>query len=226
MKKNILLPLSVLIALGSSAMAEPYYDTNTPAAYHQVPEQVSHFYIGGAYGMTTVDDDYFYQDRYGSYYENTEIDFNALMLQAGYEYNPYLAMEFRYWFSMNDGDYSLSSGYVPPAGSYNDFDAWGFYLKPQYPVTPEFSIYGLFGFSGVYVEGEPAHGWDLLDDSSFSWGLGAAFNVTPNISLFIDYVMLYDDTFNSYYDYYGYYDYYDPENTRVQTVNFGVTYKF
>ena len=163
--------------------------------------------------MTAVKDDYF-----GFYYpEHTEIDFNALMLQAGYEYNPYLAVEFRYWLSVADGDYSLTSGYIPPVGSYNKFDAWGFYLKPMYPVTNEFSIYGLLGFSGVRIDGET--GWDLLNESSFSWGVGASFDFTPNIEAFIDYVQLHDDTFNSYY-------YYTPQSTRVNSINFGLSYKF
>jgi opacity protein-like surface antigen len=210
LKKEILLPILVAIGLSSFAIADTYNNA-VPEPYHP-QESFSHFYIGAAYGMTDVEDDYF-----GYYYEHTEIDFDALMLQAGYEYNAYLAMEFRYWFSMGDGDYDLASGFIPPNGSYDEFNAWGLYLKPMYPVTNEFSIYGLLGFSGVYVDGEP--GWDLLNESSFSWGLGASFYFTPNIGVFIDYVELYNDTFNSYY-------YYTPQDTSVDTINFGLSYKF
>ena len=222
MKKYILVPIMVLIGFGSSVMADPYNDTNVPASYHPVPQSVSYPYIGIAYGMTKVEDDYIYEDHYGYYNEHSEIDFDALMLQAGYQYNPYIAVEFRYWFSMSDGDYSLSSGWIPDAGSYSDFDAWGLYLKPMYPVTNEFSIYGLLGFSGVVVDGE--FGWDLLNENSFSWGIGASFDFTPNIGVFVDYVSLYDDTFDNY-GYYSY-DYYSPGDTSVNTINFGLSYKF
>ncbi len=216
MTKEILLPVLAAIGLNVSAMANTYNNPPPPEPYYpQGP--ISHLYIGAAYGMTNVEDEYF-----GYYYEETDIDFDALMLQAGYEYNPYLAVEFRYWFSMSDGDYSLGSGYTPPNGSYEEFSAWGIYVKPMYPVTNEFSIYGLLGFSGVSVDGEA--GWDLLDESSFSWGMGASFDFTPNIGVFVDYVSLYDDTFDNY-GYYSY-DYYSPGNTSVDTINFGLSYKF
>ncbi len=221
MKKNILLPFTALIALSYSALADPY-NTNTPAKYHAVPPQhVAHPYIGIAYGYSSVEDSYY--DGYNEEY--TDIDYDSLMLQVGYEFSPYIAAEFRYWRSVSDGDYSLytSSQYPPTQGSYENFDAWGIYVKPQYPVTEQFSIYGLFGFSGVQVDGDPQWGFDLLDDTAFSWGLGAAVNFTPNISAFVDFVSLYDDT---YYDYgYGY-GYYDPNGTQVHTINLGLTYKF
>ncbi len=220
LKKEILLPILAVIGLSSLAMANNFDGESSEIYYPQEP--ISHFYIGAAYGMVSVEDDYIYETRYGLYNEHTEIDFDTLMLQAGYQYNSYLAVEYRYWFSMSDGDYSLSSGWIPDAGSYSDFDAWGLYLKPMYPVTNEFSIYGLLGFSGVAVDGEL--GWDLLNENSFSWGIGASFDFTPNISVFVDYVLLYDDTFDNY-GYYNYYDY-NPGDTNVDTINFGLSYKF
>ena len=222
LKKKILLSVLATIGLSSVAIADANNFSNTQSEVYYPQEPISHFYIGAAYGMTNVEDDYIWQDRYGLYNEHTEIDFDTLMLQAGYQYNPYLAVEYRYWFSMSDGDYSLSSGWIPDAGSYSDFDAWGLYLKPMYPVTNEFSIYGLLGFSGVVVDGE--FGWDLLNENSFSWGIGASFDFTPNIGVFVDYVSLYDDTFDNY-GYYSY-DYYSPGDTSVDTINFGLSYKF
>ena len=222
MKKYILLSFFALLTFSSTAMAGSYYDNNTPEAYQEVSPNISRPYIGVAYGMTKVSDDYFD----GDVEEYTDIDYNALMLQVGYELNPYIAFEFRYWFSMGDGDYALSTNYPfsSPAGSYESFDAWGFYLKPQYPISPEFSIYGLIGISGVNVDGQP--GWydDLVDDSSFSFGVGGMFNITENVSAFVDYVQLY----NNVYDYDYYYDsyYYDPQGTDIYTINFGLTYKF
>jgi opacity protein-like surface antigen len=76
-------------------------------------------------------------------------------------------------------------------------------------------VYGLLGFSGVYVSEEA--GFDLLYESSFSWGLGALYDVTANIALFVDYVNLYNGTL-SFYEY--------SQQDTVDTVNFGLTYKF
>jgi len=222
MKKKLLLPFAALVSVASFAMAEPFYNTDTSSAYQEVSPSVSHPYIGIAYGLTNVSDDYF--DGYID--EHTDIDYDSLMLQVGYEISPYIAFEFRYWFSMNDGDYSLSTNYpMPPLdGSYNDFNAWGLYLKPQYPVSPEFSIYGLLGLSGVQVDGQPDWYDNLVDDTSFSFGMGGAFNFTENISAFVDYVQLYSNIYGNDY-YYGDY-YYNPQGTDIYTINFGLSYKF
>ena len=216
MKKTLLLPVVTFMGLGSFAMADQY-NTNVPAAYHQVPESVSYPYIGGAFSLTQVKDDYFeYYPNYG-YADSTDIDYNSLMFQAGYQINPYIAAEFRYWFSVGSGDYSANSMYPLASNAYDSFDAWGIYLKPMYPVSNEFSVYGLLGFSGVTVDGEPGY-WDLLyNDGDFSWGLGASYDVTSNIALFVDYVQLFNGTIDLY-------DY--VQDTKVDTFNFGITYKF
>ncbi|SFZ98589.1 putative outer membrane protein A [hydrothermal vent metagenome] len=220
MKKNIIISLTLLAALNTAAVANQYNRQSVPASYHQVPQSQSHFYLGGAYGLVNADDNYFYTP---GVLTNTDIDYDSFMFQAGYELNPYVAVEFRYWLSVGDGDYSLSDNHVPASGSYSDFDAWGIYLKPQYPITPEFTIYGLMGMAGVKVDGEQY--WKIVDDVSFSWGLGASFDITPEVEVFVDYVRLYDDTYTGYYDYYGY-SYNNIENTVVDSFNFGVTYKF
>ena len=223
MYKKILLSTVLAAAIGSTAFADEYY-ADAPPPY--VPQMSLGLYVGLAYGYTQVKDDYF------EYYPNsglavqTDINYDAVMFQAGFQYNPFIAFEFRYWTAFNGGDYSIDSNYpplYPPAvGSYDNFDAWGFYLKPMYPVTPDFSIYGLLGFSGVYVSGEP--GWDLLDEGSFSWGLGASYAITPNILIFADYVELFNG--GGYgYDYYNY-DYDADQDTRVNTINIGLTYRF
>lgn len=224
MHKKILLSTALATFIGTSAFAETYYDA-APQPYAPMPPALG-IYVGLGYGYTKVKDDYFEYFPNSGLSVQTDIDYNAVMFQAGYQYNPFFAFEFRYSMSFNDGDYSISSNYpplYPPAPeSYDDFDAWGIYLKPIYPATPEFSIYGLLGFSGVYVSGEP--GWDLLNESSFSWGLGASYAITPNILIFADYVWLFNG--GGYgYDYYDY-NYDSDQDTRVDAINIGLTYRF
>ena len=209
-KKTVLSGITVL-ALGTAAIQaeSTFYD---PAPVY-APGTAGP-YIGLGYSRASVDDNFY--DFYWGDYQDTTIDYDSMMFQAGYKYNPYVAFEFRYWMSVSDGDVSVS-GNIPPLGTHNDFDAWGIYIKPMYPVTPEFNIYGLLGFSGTYVEGGP--GWDLLDDGDLSWGGGISFEVTPNIGIFVDYVQLFDGTIDDYY--------YDTEqDTRVDTWNIGINYKF
>ena len=222
MYSHTLMRSTLLTALlASSLLADTYYADTPPPAY-AVPVSAGP-YVGLGYGYSSVSDDYF------EYYPNeglsvqTDINYNNLLLQAGFQYNPFIAFEFRYWLSVSGGDYSIDSNYPPlypsEAGSYDDFDAWGFYLKPMYPVTPEFSIYGLIGFAGTYVSGEP--GWDLLDEGDFSYGLGISFAITPNILMFADYVRLFDGAFTRY----GY-DFDTDQDTTVDAFSIGLSYRF
>ena len=226
MTRKLLLSAAAFIALSSAAFSEEYYDNYSSAgtaSYLRQQHFGTGFYAGLAYGYSSVSDDYYEYAPNSGLSIQTDIDYNTLLFQGGYQYNSFVAFEFRYWMSFGDGDYTISSNYPPlypaPAGSYEDFDAWGLYLKPMYPVNNALSVYALLGLSGVSVTGEP--GWDLLDDSDFSWGLGASYAVTPNILLFADYTSLYDGTI----DYYGF----DSESTQdssADSINVGVSYRF
>lgn len=215
MKKNILLSLAACISLSTTLFADTYYDTSTPAAYHPIPPRISYPYVGGAFSLTQVKDDYI-DFIYTMDSESTEIDYNSMMFQAGYQYNSYLAMEFRYWFSMNSGEYTTNSIYSS-SSAYESFDAWGMYLKPMYPLSSEFSIYGLLGFSSVHVDGVFPGSEILYNEGDFSWGVGTSFDINQNLALFFDYVSLFDDRFDTYNTI---------QDTKVNTLNFGVTYKF
>jgi len=207
---SLLTALSALTIFGTNAYANAW-QTYPPAEQHPVPVSTAYGYAGIGYAKTTVDDkSVTFFPPYRTEY--TDIDYQSVMLQAGFQYSPYLAVEFRYWFSMSDGDYTTDS----IDGTFEDFDGWGVYLKPQYPVADNFSVYALIGFSGVTIDGGPT--WDLLYyDSDFSWGGGFTIDLAPNVSLFADYVRL----FNRELDFFDY-----TQDTKVETINFGVTFKF
>lgn len=216
MKKLITISIIAIIALGTSAIADAYNTTSRQTAYREVLPNDAYAYVGGAFGLTKVKDNYFeYYPVYG-YTDQTDIDYNALMFQAGYQYNPYFAMEFRYWFSVSSGDVSTNTLYPLNPSAYDSLNAWGMYIKPMYPITQEFSVYGLLGFSSVTIDADYGS-YLLYDDTSFSWGAGIQFDATANIALFIDYVQLYNGNLE-FYEY--------SQDTKVNTLNFGVTYKF
>jgi len=142
---------------------------------------VSPFYVGlGIAGVSTrkssldifnVKDG---QDRTGD-----------ILLMAGYEFNPYIAVEGRYMTSVFDEDVLTR-------------DSWGIYVKPQYPVTEEFTLYALLGYGGLTVDNKdnndprPIFRNDV-DDTGFQWGLGGSYDVTENIAIFVDYVSIATD---------------------------------
>ena len=150
---------------------------------------------------------------------NGEIDFNGFMLQAGYKFNPYIAVEGRYW-DTGDEKLSMSSPIGHPDTVDTQFDGWGIYVKPMYPVTDSFDLYALLGWghqNTINHTHEPS-------GSSFSWGLGASYSFMNNVSVFVDYVSIYDDTAVE--------DSIDPTGRLVDieiqsaSMNVGVAYKF
>ncbi len=199
--KKLTLSLAALAAMGTFAVAggdiapvEPVVDT--PVV---VPSDAG-FYIGGAYGYGKMD----VSDSALNYAHDE--NFDSFMLQAGYKINPYIAVEARYWF-VGSGDWADGT---TPTPSF-DTDSWGIYIKPMYPVTDAFDVYALLGYGDTNPEiGGQGPGYDT---DGFQWGLGASYDITSNVAVFVDYVNLYDDTNSG-------------EDLQIDTWNFGVTYKF
>ena len=172
-----------------------------------VPEPVivdGGLYLGLAYGFMNVDytrTDIATTDTTGSFDE----DFSSIMLQAGYKFNSYVAIEGRYWFGIDDVTLPLYTDAIDAP------DAWGIYVKPMYPVTDAFDVYALLGYANTDTS--------LNTVDGFSWGLGASYAFTDSVAMFVDYTSLYNDDrdlpgglINKEYD--------------INTVNVGVTYNF
>lgn len=202
MKKITLSIVSILtlnglaFAGGDIAPVEPVVET--PMVVEQSP-----FYLGVGIGTASVNDD------------DTSEEFEAttLMLQAGYIYNDYLALEGRYTFGL-DTDYSPGNTNSSSADYDGDFSSWGLYVKPMYPIG-NFSLYALLGYGGVMLDN--LAGGDAYE-SGFQWGLGAGYALSDNYTVFVDYVSLYDDTG---FDYRARLDDIDSD-----TWTFGVSYRF
>ena len=233
--KKLTLSLAAIAAMGTFAVAggdiapvEPVVDTPVVA-----PSDAG-FYVGGAYGYGNIDTHAVYSFNQLTLDDSFNTD--SFMLQGGYKVNPYFAVEARYWFVGDESrKFALTKNGAPVAGFEGDANyessAWGIYVKPMYPVTDSFDIYALLGYGSVNVDASytaPAISTKTFstsyDDGGFSWGLGASYDVTPHLSLFIDYVSIYDDsktvavsnmasgTFDT--------------DLTVDSWNFGVTYKF
>jgi len=203
MKKSVLSLVSIMALSGLAYAGGDMTKVVEPVV--EIPEvKVNPFYIGLGMGEAYVNDDA----------TDEEISATTLMLQAGYQINDYLAVEGRYTFGLGGTDYDSGN-----LGSFaNDYDGdlstWGIYVKPMYPIG-DFSLYALLGYGGVMLD--DLVGGDAVENG-FQWGLGASYAFTEEISIFADYVSLYDDTG---FDYRAQLDDVDADTWTV-----GITYNF
>ena len=179
MKKSLLSLVSILTLSGLAHAGGDMTTVMEPAI--EIPEvKVNPFYVGVGMGEAYVNDDV----------TNEEITATTLMLQAGYKYNDYLAFEGRYTFGLGGSDYDAGNLTGITNGYDGDLSTWGVYVKPMYPIG-DFSLYALLGYGEIMLD--DLAGGDAVEDG-FQWGLGASYAFTEKISLFADYVSLYDDT--------------------------------
>lgn len=179
MKKTVLSLVSIL-ALSEIAYAGGNIVPAEQPVVMPVSVDESAFYIGFGFGQASIKDDS----------TDEEITSTMLMLQAGYQYNSYVALEGRSSFGFHT-DYKSGST-VNISGNFDgDISSWGIYVKPMYPATKAFDIYALFGYGGVGLSN--LEGGNAYVDG-FQWGLGVQYEVNKDIFIFADYVKLYDDT--------------------------------
>ena len=204
--KNIVLSAVAVLAMSSFAVAG---GDITPVEEPMVVEPVvmldGGFYLGLAYG--------YMGDEYTRNLDvkdprNFDESYSAVMAQAGYKFNSYVAVEGRYWWAVSDITVSNGVNNYDLQGA----DAWGIYVKPMYPVTESFDIYALLGYAAM-----EHNSGKLNNGDGFSWGLGASYGVTESVDLFIDYVSIYDGdrSFNDV-----------TKDIAVDSINFGATYNF
>jgi len=212
--KKFNLSLVAVLAMSTFVIAGGDIAPVEPVIEEPIVEAVSDagFYLGLGYGWTSL--------------ETTDNNFNpsitdsakmgSIMIDAGYKFNQYIAVEGRYWFGLGDSNALGWTGGVPGDVT---VDSWGIYVKPMYPVTDAFDIYALLGYGGSDITIDNVSGRNFEADG-FSWGLGAAYDVTENVSVFLDYTEVIN---NDDIKFGGL-----PTNIDFSTdvVTFGVNYKF
>ncbi len=179
MKTRIVSLVSVMALSGLAYAGGDVAPIEEPVVVPEVVDN-SAFYVGIGFGQVSINDDQTIE----------EIQSTLVMLQAGYQYNAYVALEGRLSFGFNTDYDPGNTGNT--GGDYdNDISSWGIYVKPMYPITDAFDIYALLGYGGAQLgnlESGDAY------ESGFHWGLGAQYEVMENILIFADYVKLYDGT--------------------------------
>jgi len=108
---------------------------------------------------------------------------DSVLLQAGYDFNEYIGIEGRYYINNSSLAFDYYLGNTPLEGTYKA-ETLALYAKPQYNLGL-ITVYGLIGFA---ANDYTATNFLTSDnDTLFSWGAGAKFNVTQSLGLFVDY---------------------------------------
>lgn len=200
--KNFKLSLVAALTMNTFAMAaEDITPAQEMTAFDAI-ESTNVFYVGlgSSYMNTNI------EETGGS----GEFDFygNAFTLLTGYSVHKYIAIEGRY--SKTLGNLTLDYGNTEK-GVDGYISNISVYIKPMYSID-SITLYGLLGYGKVTIDDEVNY-----SESGFQWGLGTSYTIN-NISLFIDYSRLYDDT--------GFDGARLDDDFLVDSVNAGVTYKF
>jgi len=164
----------------------------------EVPAEKTGFYAGLAYSCMQITNEVPDEEYMG----------NGFSLLAGYNINPYLAVEARYTASIGDVNYQT---WGVDEDIDTDLSNIGLYLKPQYAINM-FKVYGLLGYGQVTLDNGNSY-----SEASIQYGAGVSASVTEDIDVFIDYRRLYDDT--------GFDDYTNAD-VAANSWSLGVNYNF
>jgi len=148
-------------------------------------------YVGAEYTMLTVSPEFL-----------PDLDLSALGVRGGYYFNKYFSVEGRLAFGVGDDSISeiVDIGFGPETATlkFNLEYALGVYAVGHIPLTEQFQLYGLVGLTQASVKVDaaiPSLGSDSnsYDDNSLSYGVGAEFDMTKNLSLGVEYVSYISD---------------------------------
>ena len=189
MEKSSGILLSVLMA---SSMG--FAGKNVMIAEDTVAPVVGNFYIGAGVSLVNFEySDLVYPPEGGMDVPGTfEYEWKAGMVLAGYKFNDYISVEGRYTKSVGDATYTgaaVMGGAFDSDQTSAEFDNIALYLKPTLQFD-QFALYGLLGYGKTTVTW--GNGTEN-SDSSFQYGAGLSFAFTENLSVFADYVVMYDD---------------------------------
>jgi len=240
MKKLVLIVILNSL-IGTNIIADEKVLSGNEVALGVVKD--SGFYMGLAYSSTYYKSDYVGNESAvidNTYFDNysgkINLNYDAFMLQTGYKFNDYFSIEGRYWKSIGKTKlHDKGNGNASGTGTYtyntsinnkDEFSAWGIYLKPTYPINKTINIYALLGYGKINLEYNNEKWFDSYD---YHMGVGATYQLSNKLTLFIDYVHFYNNDFldNGSYPVVG--DtiiWNEEEDQTMYTINIGLSYSF
>jgi hypothetical protein len=105
--KKLTLSIAAVMAMSTFAIAGgDIAPVEEPVVVVEPAVDDSGFYLGLAYSFVDTEVIWDYSKLEQDNYDGTEGDYHAIMLQAGYKFNSYFAVEGRYWNNVADGEFT------------------------------------------------------------------------------------------------------------------------
>ncbi len=151
----------------------------TGVASHVCAENQRGFYVGAQYNVHSLESD------------TGTGDMGSLGVATGYKFNQYISIEGRADLGIKDYSETEDDGTVLTIDAKNSLSA---YIKGSYPLSKQFTVYGLAGFHNtkyelsVHYQGLSASVSEK--ESGFAYGAGVEFSPTQNWSFGLEYVVL------------------------------------
>lgn len=92
------------------------------------------------------------------------------IFRAGFDFNPYIGIEARALRTFGNNAFSKTEHY-------------GFYLKPQYPITDKINVYVLTGYGKTTVDYTNGLRNCLVKKNGFSYGVGMEYDLSLDENL-------------------------------------------
>lgn len=153
-------------------------------------------YAGLQYAWLTYDVDV----DIGNEHYNRDLNPEALVGRVGYFVSDYFSLEARLGKGIADGD---TDGPADMTVTTKVDYLYGVYGVGHLPLADRFSLYALAGYTGVETKAEEDFlgTSDKVDDSGFSYGVGAQVEVTPTIAGSLEYMSYLNDESGTGYNY-------------------------
>ncbi len=177
--KKIAILAAALLAAGSTLYAggdiEPVYEPVVTEPKPVATPLSTVYYVGGGVVVSGLS-----RDCPCNKNERIKDMTYGVALKAGADITEYVGLELRYLKTFLEKDFS-------------DMEHVGLYLKPQYTMTPETTLYALLGYGKTSIDYTVTKNGSTLSKSGFAYGAGVEVSLQNDIGFWIDIQHLLND---------------------------------
>lgn len=172
--------LLAVVLLGSSGLI------TASQASAQVQQSVAGFYVGGSLGQSSFDKEIVRELITSGTVDTSDTGFKVF---GGYQFNRNVGLEVAY-VDLGKASYSGFAGPDPVIGGKVEVTGVNLSAIGAWPVAPNFDVFGKIGFLSWEDKASDVTGGvpfsDKIEGTDLSFGFGAAWHLTRNVRLRVE----------------------------------------